>query len=126
MKRTRTPPDELKRLLIEASAAPWRPWLAERVHLRVCNRIAVIGIDEAMVELAFLFSNVGAVGSSILDIWSISSGVVIDTDLTPRLGALRNPIVPCAVIVHQDRAGYLLDVRFYFDPDQVFRHLHDV
>ena len=100
---------------------PWRPLLAERVHLRLCNRLAAIGIEQAMVELAFLFSNVGAIGSTILDIWSIPSGAVVDTDLVPRLDVPRHSSVPCAVIVHQDKVGHLLDVRFYFDPAPVFR-----
>lgn len=113
--------DELRRLLTGSSAAPWRPLLAERVHLRLCNRLAAIGIDQAMAELAFLFSNVGAIGSSILDIWCIPSGAVVDTDLMPRPDLPRHPLVPCAVIIHQDRVGRLLDLRFYFDPAPLFR-----
>ena len=120
MARTRTPPDQLRELLLESSAAPWRPWLAERVHLRLCDRLAAIGIDQAMAELAFLFSSVAAIGSGVLDIWPIQPGVIVDTDLMPRLDTLGGPPVPCAIIIHQDRAGCLLDVRFYFDPRRLF------
>lgn len=120
MKQVRLPFDEFKRLLTGISARPWRPLLAERVHLRLCNRLVVIGVDQAMAELAFLFRNVGAIGSGNLDIWSIPSGAIIDTELMPRLGAPKQSLVPCAVIVHQDRAGCLLDIRFYFDPASVF------
>lgn len=116
--------DVLKSLLTGSSAAPWRPLLAERVHLRLCNRLAAIGIDQAMAELAFLFSNVGAVGSSILDIWSIPSGALVDTDLMPRFDVPEHPLIPCAVIIHQDRVGRLLDLRFYFDPAPLFRRPH--
>lgn len=124
MSQIRLPVDELRNLLTGSSATPWLPLLAERVHLRLCNRLVAIGIEQAMAELTFLFSNVGAIGSSILDIWSIPSGVVIDTDLMPRIGVPRHPLVPCAVIVHQNKAGCLLDVRFYFDPDPLFTRLH--
>ena len=120
MTAARPPQDQLRTLLIEASAAPWRPWLAERVHLRLCNRLVAIGTDQAMAELAFLFGNVAAIGSGVLDIWHIRPGVVIDTDLTPRLDTPGCQSIPCAIIVQQDRAGCLLDVRFYFDPRPLF------
>lgn len=116
--------DELRRLLTGSSAVPWRPLLAGRVHLRLCNRVVAIGTDQAMAELAFLFDNVGAIGSSILEIWPIPSGSVVDTDLMPRLGVSGHPSVPCAVIVHQDKVGRLLDVRFYFDPSSLFGRPH--
>lgn len=123
-KPTHSSAGELRRLLTGSSAAPWHPLLAERVHLRLCNRLVAIGIDQAMNELAFLFNNVGAIGSSILEIWSIPSGSVIDTDLMPRLGVPRHPSVPCAIIVHQDKVGRLLDIRFYFDPSSLFDRPH--
>ncbi len=124
MRQARLPSDELRKLLTGSSATPWLPLLAERVHLRLSNRLVAIGIEQAMAELTFLFSNVGAVGSSILDIWSIPSGMVIETDLMPRTGVPRHPLVPCAVIVHQNRAGCLQDIRFYFDPNPLFTCLH--
>lgn len=118
-------PDDLKELLIGSSAAPWRPLLAERVHLRLCNRLAAIGIDQAMAELGFLFSNVEAIGASIMDIWSIPSGALVDTDLMPRFNVPGHLLIPCAVIIHQDKVGRLLDLRFYFDPAPLFRHSHE-
>ncbi len=114
------PQEDLKRLLTGSSAAPWHPLLAERVHLRLCNRLVAIGIDKAMGELKFLYGNVGAIGTGILDVWYLPSGAVVDTDLMPCRDVARQPPVPCAVIIHQDKVGHLLDIRFYFDPAPLF------
>ncbi len=112
--------DKLEKLLTGCSATPWRPLLAKRVHVRLCNRLVAIGIEDAMAELSFLFDNVGCIGYKILDIWSIPSGMIVDTDLVRRSTAPEDLLVPCAVIVQQDKAGLLLDVRFYFDPAPIF------
>lgn len=118
------PQEDLRKLLTGPSAAPWHPLLAERVHLRLCNRLVAIGIDKAMVELEFLYDNVAAIGTSVLDVWFLPSGAVVDTDLMPRCDVARQPLVPCAVIIHQDKVGHLLDVRFYFDPAPLFGRRH--
>ncbi len=122
-KRTHPPEGELRKLLSGSTAAPWRPLLADRIHLRLCNRLCAIGVDRAMAELAFLFGKVASIGSGVLEIWSIPSGAVVETDLTPRSRAPKDILVPCAIIVQQDKAGRLLDVRFYFDPGPIFRRL---
>ena len=107
---------ELRKLLATASAAAWRPLLSERVHLRLCNRVCVIGIDDAMNELGVLFGNVAAVGTDFLDICSLPLGALVETDLTPRHRALSHLLIPCVMIVHQDKEGGLVDIRIYFDP----------
>lgn len=110
----------LRTLLTTASAASWRPLLSERVHLRLCNRVCVIGIDDTMAELGFLFGNVAAVGADFLDISSLPLGALVETDLTPRRKALSHLLIPCVMIVHQDKLGGLVDIRVYFDPASIF------
>ncbi len=114
---------ELRKLLAGSSSSAWGPVLAERVHLRLCNRRCVIGLKEAVAELDLLFSKVARIGYGFLDIWSTPSGAVIETDLTPLRPDPKHASVPCAIIVHQDDAGRLVDVRFYFDPAPVFRRV---
>ena len=118
--RARNLRSELTRLLTIASAAPWRPLLAERVHLRLCNRLCAIGIHDTMTELNFLFDNVTVGGGDFLEIFSLPSGALVDMELTPRHSKTAHPLIPCAIVIHQDKAGGLVDIRFYFDPGSVF------
>lgn len=91
-----------------------------KVHLRLCNRVRAIGIDDAVAELEFLFGNVGAVGSDFLEICLLPIGALVETDLTPRRRTLSHLLIPCAMIVQQDKEGRLVDIRLYFDPDPIF------